>query len=243
MKRMVLTAFMVFCSLLLPAEEKASAIPYTFTWDVNGSINGGNLGTSDQNSWSALFFIESTDLSFSDTWGSSGTIQNASGDVAYNIDFFNTVTYDLDCSKTYNVDWRITVGAQLENSQGCFDWEIEAQMNRIGSALWLAQDKSVSGFVLDHLGTDSYMHNDPTLATGSAAQGSMTAESTATMDRLNVQGDVSLNANIYSSEGYSDAAFSGTLEVVPDVMPAPGGLMLAAFGIGIVGWLRGRRTL
>jgi hypothetical protein len=243
MKRMVLTAFMVFCSLLSLGEEKASAIPYTFTWDVSGSINGRNLGMSDQSFWSALFFIESTDLSWSGTRGNSGTIQNTSGDIAYNIDIFNTVTYDLDCSKTYNVEWCISFDARIKNSQGCFDWEIDARMDGIGSVLWLAQDTSVSGFVLDHLGTDSYMHNDPILATGSAAQSIMTVGSTAAMDSLNVQGDISLNANIDSAEGHSDAAFSGTMEVVPDVIPAPSGLMLVAFGIGIVGWLRGRRTL
>jgi len=243
MKRMVLIAFMVFCSLLFLGEEKASAIPYTFTWNVSGSINGGNLGTSDQSSWTARFFIESTDLSWSDTWGRSGSIQNASGNVAHNIDFFNTVTYDLDCGKTYNVDWRITVGAQLENNQGRFDWKIDAQMDRIGSALWMAQDNSVSGFVSDRLGTDSYVHTDPFLASSSASHGIMTVESMAAMDILNVQGDVSINANIYSADGYNEAAFSGTVEIVPDVMPAPGGLVLAAFGIGIVGWLRGRRTL
>jgi len=240
---MVLIALMVFCSLLFLGEEKASAIPYTFTWDVSGSLNGGNLGTSDLGSWSAQFFIESTDLSFSDAWGDSGTIQNVSGHVAHNIDFFNTVTYDLDGGKTYNVDWRISAGAQLESSQGRLEWEINAQMDRTGSALWLAGDNSVSGFVLDSLGSDSYVQTDPVSAAGSAGYGLMTAESSAAMDRWNVQGDVSLNPNIYSADGYSEAVFSGTLEVIPDVMPAPGGLMLAAVGIGIVGWLRGRRTL
>ena len=95
MKRMVLIALLVFCSLLFLGEEKASAIPYTFTWNVSGSMNGWNLGTCDNSSWSAQFFIEATDLSWSDAWGQSGTIQNASGDVAHNIDFFNAVTYDL----------------------------------------------------------------------------------------------------------------------------------------------------
>ena len=243
MRRMVLIALMVFCSLLFLGEEKASAIPYTFTWDVSGSITGGNLGTSDQSSWSAQFVIESTDLSWSDSWGDSGTVQNASGDVAHNINFFNTVTYDLDGGKTYKVDWRLSAGALLENSQGRLEWEIDAQMDRTGSALWLAQDNSVSGFVLDSLGTDSYSNTDPVLAAGSAGHGLMTAESAAAMDILNAKGVVSLNPNIYAADGYGEAAFSGTLEVVPDVMPAPGGLMLAAFGIGIVGWLRGRRTL
>lgn len=243
MSRMVLIALMVFCSLVLLGEEKASAIPYTFTWDVSGSINGSDLGTSDTSSWSARFFIESTDLSWSDTWGDSGSIQNASGDVAHNIDFFNTVTYDLDCGKTYNVDWRITANAHVGEGQGRFDWAIDAQMNRTGSALWLATDNSVSGFVLDSYGTDSYALSDPVSAAGSASYGSMTAGSSAAMNALNVQGDVSVNPNVYSADGYSEAVFSGTVEVIPDVMPAPGGLVLAAFGIGIVGWLRGRRTL
>jgi hypothetical protein len=243
MNRMVLIALMVFCSLLFLGEKKASAIPYTFTWDVSGSISGMNLGTSDTSSWSAQFFIESTDLSWSDTWGDSGTIQSASGDVAYNIDFFNTVTYDLDCGKTYNVNWRINANAHVEECRGRFDWDIDAQMVRTGSALWLATDNSVSGFVLDSYGTNSYSLSDPVSATDSASDGIMSAGSSAAMDSLNMQGDVSFNPNVYSADGYSEAVFSGTYEVIPDVMPAPGGLMLAAFGIGIVGWLRGRRTL
>ena len=243
MRRMVLIALMVFGSLLFLGEEKASAIPYTFTWDVSGSINGLDLGTSDVSSWSAQFFIESTDLSWSDTWGDSGTVQNASGDVAYNIAFFNTVMYDLELGKTYNVDWRITANASVGASQGRFEWEIDAQMNRTGSALWLARENSVSGLVLDSLGTDSYLQTDPASAAGSAGYGLMTVESSAAIDGLNVQGDLSVNPNVYAADGYSQAVFSGTLEVVPDVLPAPGGLMLGALGIGIVGWLRGRRTL
>lgn len=240
---MVLIALMVFCSLFLLGEEKASAIPYTFTWDVNGSINGSNLGTSDVSSWSTRFYIESTDLSWSDTWGDSGSIQNASGDVTHNIDFFNTVTYNLDYGKTYNVDWQITADAHVEDSQGRFNWDIDAQMMGTGSALWLVTDNSVSGFVLDSYGTSSYLLSDPVSASDSASYNAMTAESSVAMNALNVQGDVSLNPNVYSADGYNEAVFSGTYEVIPDVMPAPGGIMLVAFGIGIVGWLRGRRTL
>lgn len=243
MRRMVLIALTVFCSLLFLGEEKASAIPYTFTWDVSGSMNGWNLGTSDLGSWSAQFFIESTDLSWSDAWGDSGTIQNASGNVAYNIDFFNTVTYDLEFGKTYNVDWHITANAHVENGWGRFEWEIDAQMDRTGPALWIAGENSVFGMVLDSLGADSYSQIDPVSATGSAGHGLMDAESSAVMDGLNVKGNVSVYPNVYSADGHSDAGFSGTLEAIPDVMPAPGGLVLAAFGIGIVGWLRGRRTL
>ena len=242
MKRMVLIALMVFCSLLF-LEEKASAIPYTFTWDVSGSMNGWDLGPCDNSSWSAQFFIESTDLSWSDAWGSSGTIQNASGDVANNIVFFNAVTYDLNCGKTYHVDWRITASAHVEDNQGRFEWEIDGQMDRTGSALWLTGDNTVSGAVSDSFGSDSYLQLDPTLAADSAIYGIMTSESLAAMDVLSVKGNISPNPSIYSADGYSEAIFSGTLEVIPDVMPAPGGLMLVSFGIGIVGWLRGRRTL
>ena len=239
---MVLTALMVFCSVLF-FDEKASAIPYTFTWDVNGSMNGWDLGACDSGSWSAQFFIESTDLSWSDAWGSSGTIQNASGDVANNIDFFNAVTYDLNCGKTYRVDWRITASAHVEDTQGRFEWEIDGQMNRTGSALWLAGENTVSGEVSDSFGSDSYLQLDPISAGNSAIHGIMTAESSAAMDALSADGNISSNPGIYSADGYSEAIFSGTLEVIPDVMPAPGGLMLVSFGIGIVGWLRGRRTL
>lgn len=244
MKRMVLLAFMVFCSLLFLGEEKARAIPYTFTWDVSGSMNGRNLGTGDYSSWYAQCFIESTDLSWSDAWGRSGTIQNASGDVTDNINFFNTVTYDLDCGKTYNVDWRIYANAHVEESQGRFEWEIDGQMDKAGSFLWLARENSVSGDVLDSLGSDAYSQSDPISAAGSVSYGIMTAESSAAMNRLNAKGGVSLNnPNVYSADGYSEAVFSGRFEVIPEVLPAPGGLMLGALGIGIVGWLRGRRTL
>jgi hypothetical protein len=242
---MVLITFMVFCSLLLTAAEEASAIPYTITWDVNGSMNGENLGTSDQSSWSAQFFIESSDHSWSDTWGQSGIIQNASGNVAHNIDFFNAVTYDLDGGETYHVDWRIRVDAHFKNSLGRFEWEIDAQMDRMGPALWLDGENTVSGLVRDSTGTDSYLnvHTDFAPVTDFAGYGNMTAESAATTDRLSVKGDVSINPDMYSAEGYSESEFSGRLQVVPDVMPAPGGLMLVSLGIGIVGWLRGRRTL
>ena len=243
MKRMVLVALMVFCSLLFLGEEKASAIPYTFTWDVSGLMDGRNLGASDASSWSARFSIQSTDLSWSDTWGDSGAIQNTSGDVAYNIDYFNAVTYDLALGQTYHVDWRITAEAHVEDGPGHFDWAMDAGMDRSGSALWPALKSSVAGFVLDSLGTDAYAQSDPISAAGSASYGLMTAESAAAKDGLKVQGSLFLNPNVYSADGYSEAVFSGTLQVVPDVMPVPGGLMLGAFGIGIVGWLRGRRTL
>lgn len=242
MKRMVLIALTVFCSVLFFG-EKASAIPYTFTWDVSGSMNGWDLGTSDKSSWSAQFFIESTDHSWSDAWGMSGTIQNASGDIAHSIDFFNAVTYDLNGGKTYNVDWRINAVAHVEDSQGHFEWEIDGLMNRTGSILWRAGGNTVSGDVSDPFGSDSYLQIDPVSAAGSASYGIMTAESSAAIDVLSAKGNVSPNLSIYSADGYSEAVFAGTLEVVPDVMPAPGGLMLTAFGIGIVGWLRGRRTL
>jgi len=245
MKRMVLIAFMVFCSLLFLGEEKASAIPYTFTWNVSGSMTGGNLGTFDYSSWSAQFFIESTDLSWSDAWGDSGMIQNASGDVAHNIDFFNAVTYDLDCGKTYHVDWQITANAHVEESHGRFEWEIDAQMDRTGSALWLARENTVSGGVSDSSGGVGYSSSQsvPISAVGAAGYGTMTVETSAAMDALNVQGGVSLNLGVDFADGYSEAVFSGTYEVIPDVIPAPGGLMLGALGIAIVGWLRGRRTL
>ena len=243
MKRMVLIAFMVFCSLLFLGEEKASAIPYTFTWDVNGFMNGRNLGTGDTSSWYATFLIESTDLSWSDSWGSSGTIQNASGDKAYNIDFFNAVTYDLDCGKTYTVDCRIHAGAHVEDGQAGFEWEIDGQMDKTGSFLWLTRENSVSGNVSDSLGSDSYSQSHPVPTADSGSYGMMTVESSALMDTLNAKGNVALNPNVYFSDGYSEAVFSGSFEVIPDVLPAPGGLMLAAVGIGIVGWLRGRRTL
>ncbi len=243
MKRMVLVALMVFCSLLFLGEEKASAIPYTFTWDVSGLMDGRNLGASDYSSWSARFSIKSTDLSWSDTWGDSGAIQNASGDVVDKIDYFNAVTYDLALGQTYHVDWRIAAEAHVENGDGHFDWEIDGGMERTGSALWPALKSSVAGFVLDSLGNDAYAQSDPLSATGSASYGFMTAESSAAKNGLKVQGSVFLNPNVDSANGYSEAVFSGTLQLVPDVMPAPGGLMLGAFGIGIVGWLRGRRTL
>jgi hypothetical protein len=244
MRRMVLVALLVFCGLLLASEKKASAIPCTFTWDVSGSMTGSNLGTYDSGSWYAEFVIESTDLSWSDSWGSNGTIANTSGNVVDNISFFNSVTYDLDGGKTYNVDWRIYANANVGEGRGSFEWEIDGQMGETGSFVWVSRDASVCGQVSDNLGSDSYSQSDPTSVSGSASYGIMTAESSAAMDVLNVQGDVSNSSpNIYMGQGYSEALFSGTLEVLPDVLPAPGGLMLGALGIAIVGWLRGRRTL
>jgi hypothetical protein len=188
MKRMVLIALTAFCGLLV--EEKASAIPNTFTWDVSGSMKGWNLGISDHSSWDVQFFIESTDLSWSDSWSTTGTTQNTSGDPTNNIDFINTVIYDLDCGKTFNVSWRIYANAHVEDSKSDFEWDT-------------------------HGGIDA----------------------------LHVKGGVSLNPNTNLGDGYSEAAFSGTFEAIPDMIPAPGGLMLGALGIAIVGWLRGRRTL
>jgi hypothetical protein len=241
MKRMVLVALVVFCSLLLATTEKASAIPCTFTWDVSGSMAGYYLGTGDSGSWCAEFTIGTTDLSWSDSWGGSSTIQNASGDVVDNISFFNTVTYDLDCGKTYDVGWRLYAGADVEDGEGSFEWEIGGQMDAVGSFLWLVRDNSVSGQVSDDVGSDSYSQSIS--AAGSGTYGIMTAESLATLPLLDVKGDLSIDPTVYTVDGYSEAAFSGTLEVLPDVVPAPGGLMLGAFGIAIVGWLRGRRTL
>ena len=243
MKRMVLIALTAFCGLLLTTEEKASAIPCTFTWNVSGSMTGWNLGTSDASSWDAQFVIESTDLSWSDSWGTSGMVQNTSGDIANNIDFFNAVTYDLDGGKTYNVSWRLYASAHVEDSQGRFDWEIDGRMDRTGSFLWMARQSAVFGNAWDDLGAYMYAQSDPVSAAGSLSYGTMAVASSAAMDALHAKGCVSLNPHVGLAEGSSNAVFSGTCEVVPDAMPAPGGLMLGAFGIVIVGWLRGRRTL
>lgn len=242
MKRMVLIAFMVFCSLLLLGQEKARAIPYTFTWDVSGFMDGHNLGTSDVGYWETDFSIASTDLSWSNTWGSSGGIDNTSGNVAKSIDFVKSVTYDLDGGQTYTVDWGISAYAGVQ-SQGSFEWEIDGQMDRTGTFSWLSQENSVSGVAFDMSGFNLYSQSDPTLAAGSVSWGGAAVESTAAMDVLDVRGSVSLNPNAFLAIAGNEAAFSGTFEVVPDVIPAPGGLMLGALGIGIVGWLRGRRTL
>ena len=243
MRRMVLIALTAFCGLLLTAEEKASAIPYTFVWDVSGSMNGWNLETSDHSSWDVHFFIESTDLNWSDSWGTSGTIQNTSGDTTNNIDFFNTFTYNLDCGKTYNVSWRIYANAHVEDGKSDLEWDINGGMNRTGSFLWLARENAVTGGVSDDFGSDDYLQCDSVSVADSVSHGMMAVESSAAMDALHVKGGVSLNPNVDLADGYSEALFTETFEVVPDVMPAPGGVILGALGVAIVGWLRGRRTL
>ncbi|MEJ2702240.1 MAG: hypothetical protein P8Z79_07335 [Sedimentisphaerales bacterium] len=254
MRQRVPFALTLFCLLTALGQNSAhahSTVPsgqITFNFDVYGFVTATDLTANDSGSYHAGLGITDSDDNLIDTWTGQFDISGQTGNLQQIIDWHVNKTYSLTPGQTYSVAWLVRSD---ENSHGGqLSGHLKARMDSSGMT-WLdgtneAFAETMSGVGVNPVHTEDF-EQGLYFAYATARSGDhLYTDAWAQTNLLSILSEVADDpgADWSTTTGY--ALFTGTFEVVPDAalpVPLPGGLMLGAFGIAVVGWLRGRRTL